>query len=151
LLFKQRGRFAAIPLAAAMLPIGLTMMDGVAQIAPFFSLANAGRFLNARLAENDEVLFEGPLEDSSSLVFYLNRKFCLVNQNPRKEAPLGGGVGNIFLKQADVLERWRRPEAVYLIVEQTRAPDWQKLLTDRFHIFHQVTTCGTYVVLSNQL
>jgi hypothetical protein len=151
LLFKQRGRLAIIALAAAMLPTGLTMMDGVAQIAPFFSLANAGRFLNARLAEDDEVLFEGPLDDSSSLVFYLNRKFCLVNQNPRKEAPLGGGVGNIFLEQTDVLERWGRPSGVYLIVEQTRAADWQKLLTERFHIFHQVSTCGTYVVLSNQL
>jgi 4-amino-4-deoxy-L-arabinose transferase-like glycosyltransferase len=151
LLFKQRGRFAAIALAAAMLPTGLTMMDRVAHIAPFFSLANAGRFLNARLAENDAVLFEGPLEDSSSLVFYLNRKFSLINQNPGKEAPFGGGTGDIFLDQDDLLERWGRPDAVYLIVEQTRAGEWQKLLTERFHIFHQVTTCGTYVVLSNQL
>jgi hypothetical protein len=97
------------------------------------------------------VLFEGPLNDGSSLIFYLNRKFSLVNQNPQKEAPLGTPSIDIFLDQDAVLKRWSRPEAVYLIVEQGRVGHWKPLLTERFHVFHQVITSGTYVVLSNQL
>jgi hypothetical protein len=37
------------------------------------------------------------------------------------------------------------------LVEHDRLPYWQDLLTNRFHIYHQVATCGTYVLLSNQL
>ncbi|HET9418545.1 MAG TPA: glycosyltransferase family 39 protein [Chthoniobacterales bacterium] len=151
LLHKKHDRFAVIALAAAMVPTGLAMMDGVVRIAPFFSLADAARLLNSRVATDHEVLFEGPLEDSSSLVFYLNRSFSLVNQNPAKEAPFGGGAGETFVDEAGVFERWGDAEPVYLIVEQSRAAHWQALLIQRFHIFHQVATCGTYAVLSNQL
>lgn len=34
--FKQRGRLAAIALAASMIPGGLSMMGAVGQIAPYF-------------------------------------------------------------------------------------------------------------------
>src|SRR5262249_33777825 len=37
--FKQRGKFAAIALAASMIPGGLSMVKGVAKTAPYFSLA----------------------------------------------------------------------------------------------------------------
>jgi hypothetical protein len=50
-----------------------------------------------------------------------------------------------------VLEKWAGPNAVYLIVEQSRADYWKQLLISRFHVYHQVTTSGTYVVLGNQL
>ena len=120
-------------------------------MAPYFSLAELGRFLNARLDENDQALFEGPLEDSSSLIFYLNRKFFIVNQNRRKEAPLGEPQADVFLNENAVLEKWDGSNAVYLIVEQERLSHWKQLLTERFHIYHQVTASGTYVMLSNQL
>jgi hypothetical protein len=126
------------------------MMEGVARMAPYFSLADLARFLNVRLDENDKVLFEGPLEDSSSLIFYLNRKFFLVNQNPEKEAPMGTSAVDIFLDEDAVLEQWRRSD-VYLIIEQERVSHWKQLLVERFHVYHQVTSSGTYVVLSNQL
>jgi 4-amino-4-deoxy-L-arabinose transferase-like glycosyltransferase len=148
---KQRAKLAAVALCVAMIPTGLCMMENVARIAPYFSLADLGRFLNARLDEKGEVLFEGPLNEGSSLIFYLNRKFSLVNQNPQKEAPLGTPPLDIFLDQDAVLKRWSQTEAVYLIVEQRRVGHWKPLLTDRFHVFHQVTASGTYVVLSNQL
>jgi hypothetical protein len=127
------------------------MIEGVARMAPYFSLADLGRFLNARLDENDKVLFEGPLDDSSSLIFYLNRKFLLVNQNPGKEAPIIAPAADIFLDENAVLERWRGSDAVYLIIEQERVSYWRHLLIERFHVYHQVASSGTYVVLSNQL
>ncbi len=148
---KQRGTLAVVALAAAMIPAGLGMIEGTAHTAPYFSLGPAARYLNARLGPRDAVVYEGLLEDGSSLVFYLNRKFFMVNQLPEAQTPIGSPPSDIFLDEDDVLERWGDADAIYLIVEQDRIPHWQKLLTDRFHIYHQVTTCGTYVVLSNQL
>jgi len=49
------------------------------------------------------------------------------------------------------LEKWGQPGAVYLIIEESRAAYWKGILTAHFHIYHQITTSGTYVVLSNQL
>lgn len=151
LISKQREKLAAIALSVAMIPSGLCMIEGVARMAPYFSLADVGRFMNMRLDAKDKVLFEGPLDESSSLIFYLNRKFSLVNQNPIKEAPIGAPPVNIFLDENAVLERWRGPEGVYLIIGQERVSHWKQLLIDRFHVYHQVTSSGTYVVISNQL
>ena len=151
LISKQRERLAAIALAASMIPGGLSMMEAVAQIAPYFSLANVARFLNPRLDAGGDTIFEGPFDDSSSLIFYLNRKFLLVNQNPQKETPIGKPSIDIFLNEAAVLEKWGQPGAVYLIIEESRAAYWKGILTAHFHIYHQITTSGTYVVLSNQL
>src|SRR5207249_12318944 len=88
-IFKQRGKLAAIALAASMIPAGLSMVVAVAKAAPYFSLADVARYRNPRLETGGHAMFEGPLDDSSSLIFYLNRKFFFVNQNSRKEAPMG--------------------------------------------------------------
>jgi len=151
LIFKRRERLPAMALAVAMIPGGLGMMEGVARMAPYFSLADLCRSLNPRLDTSGETVFEGPLDDSSSLIFYLNRKFLLVNQNRQKEAPISMPSTNIFLSEGAVLEKWGGSGAVYLIVEQERVGYWRKLLTERFHIYHQIAASGTYVVLSNQL
>jgi 4-amino-4-deoxy-L-arabinose transferase-like glycosyltransferase len=150
-IFKRRERLAAVALAVAMIPGGLGMMEGVARMAPYFSLADLCRSLNPRLDTSGETVFEGPLDDSSSLIFYLNRKFLLVNQNRQKEAPIATPSTDIFLSEDAVLEKWDGSGAVYLIVEQERVDYWKKLLTERFHIYHQIAASGTYVVLSNQL
>ena len=151
LIFKQREKLAAIALAVSMIPAGLSMVVGVAKTAPYFSLADVARFLNPRLETGGHAIFEGPLDDSSSLIFYLNRRFFFVNQNPRKEAPMGTLSKDIFLNEQAVLNKWGQPDAVYLIVEQSRADYWKERVNSRFHVYHQVTRSGTYVVLSNQL
>jgi 4-amino-4-deoxy-L-arabinose transferase-like glycosyltransferase len=151
LIFKQRGKLAAIALAVSTIPAGLSMVVGVAKSAPYFSLADVARYLNPRLETGGHAMFEGPLDDSSSLIFYLNRKFIFVNQNPRKEAPMGVPNSETFLDEQAVLDKWAQPDAIYLIVEQSRADYWKKLVTSRFHVYHQVTASGTYIVLSNQL
>src|SRR5438309_7055877 len=87
-IFKQRAKLAAIALAASMVPIGLSMIEGVARTASYFSLADVARFLNTRLDAGSDTIFEGPLDESSSLIFYLNRKFFLVNQNRQRTAPI---------------------------------------------------------------
>jgi 4-amino-4-deoxy-L-arabinose transferase-like glycosyltransferase len=151
LIAKRRPRLAAVAIAAGMISAGLSMIDGVARMAPYFSLANAGRFLNQRLSEKDEVIYEGALHQGSSLVFYLNRRFFLLNRPKDDDSFVGSYPSDIVLDEGDVLEKWAAPEGVYLIIQQTRLGYWQKLLVDRFHIYHQITTCGPYVILSNQL
>ena len=148
---KQRERLAAIALAVSMIPGGLSMMGAVAQTAPYFSLADAARSLNPRLDAGGAAIFEGPLADSSSLIFYLNRRIFLVNQKPEKETPMSDPSIEMFLNEAAVLEKWGQPDAVYLIIEESRANYWKQILTSHFHIYHQITKCGTYLVLSNQL
>jgi hypothetical protein len=138
-------------IAAAMVPTGLEMMDGVARMGPYFSLANAARFLNQHLDDKGQVIYEGALHQGSSLVFYLNRKFFIVNQPENDDSFVGSGGTNIVLDEKGVLQKWADPDRIYLIIDQARIPYWQNLLTERFHIYHQVTTCGTYVVLSNEL
>jgi hypothetical protein len=150
-IFKGREKAAAIALAAAIVPGGLAMMDGVARTAPYFSLADIARFVNPRLDAGGAAIFEGPLDDSSSLIFYLKRKFLFVNQNRQKAAPIGAPPDDIFVNERDVLNKWAEPGAVYLIVEQSRSDYWRQLFTSRFHIYHQLTTSGSYVVISNQL
>jgi 4-amino-4-deoxy-L-arabinose transferase-like glycosyltransferase len=150
-IFNGREKAAAIALAAAIVPGGLSMMEGVAQTAPYFSLANIARFVNPRIDAGGSAIFEGPLDDSSSLIFYLKRRFLFVNQNQQKAAPIGKPPTDLFLDEQQVVKKWSGPDAVYLIVEQSRADYWRQLLTSRFHIFHQLTTSGSYVVLSNQL
>jgi 4-amino-4-deoxy-L-arabinose transferase-like glycosyltransferase len=153
LIAYDRQKLARVALALAMIPTGLIMIEGTATMAPYFSLADAARFLNQAPHREGEVLYEGPLHLGSSLVFYLNRKFFVVNHSAEDEPALNGGRPwkDRFLTEAVVMAKWREPESVYLLVERDRLPYWQNLLTERFHIFHQVTTCGTYVMLSNQL
>jgi len=147
---KNRERIAIAILLAAMIPLGLSSIEGVARVAPFFSLANAAAYLNARMGESGDVYYEGPLHTGSSLLFYLDRKFFLVNQTADPSAQRWGAL-QLQASEEAVLERWNEADPVFLVIEETRLPHWQQLITERFHIFHQVTTCGTYVVLSNQL
>jgi len=149
-LVNNRERIAIAIVLAAMIPVGLSSVEGVARVAPFFSLANAATYLNARVGEAGEVYYEGSLHAGSSLLFYLNRKFFLVNQTVD---PFPQRLGALELQAGEetVLARWNKTDPVFLIIEQSRLPHWQQLITERFHIYHQVTTCGTYVVLSNEL
>ena len=151
LIATRRPRLAVIALAASMIFTGLYMIDGVARTAPQFSLADAARFLNTKLDDNTEVIYEGSLDVGSSLVFYLNRKFYLVNQPPDGEMHTGSEKAGVFLSEDGVLQEWGGATKIYLIIDKDRIQYWRELLTDRFHIYHQVTTGGMYVVLSNQL
>jgi hypothetical protein len=64
---------------------------------------------------------------------------------------MGAPGTDIFLNEQAVLDKWDQSDPVYLIVEQSRADYWKERIISRFHAYHQVTSSGTYVVLSNQL
>ncbi len=147
---KNRPRLCLTVLAIAVVPIALALADGVARMSPQFSLASAARDLEGRLTKSDAVVYEGDLDDASSLVFYLHRKFYLVNQPRNDEMQIPGGT-DVSVSEDAIFRRWSDPEGIYLIIKGDRIPHWQQLLTNRFHIYHQVATSGAYVVLTNQL
>jgi len=150
-IIAQRTRLACVALATAMIPTGVSMIDGVARMAPQFSLADAARFLNGRFRPDDEVVYEGSLDIGSSLIFYLNRRFFIVNEPKDGEMHFNEDSNDVYLDEDAVIRKWGDPPAIYLIIDKERRPHWDSLLTQRFHIYHQVTACGPYVVLSNQL
>ena len=150
LLMKERARLSLIILAGAMVPIAFSLADGLARAAPQFSLADAGRFLESRLAEKDAVVYEGALDEASSLVFYLRRHFYLVNEPPNDEMRIGADT-NVSINEDAILRHWGDPQTIFLIINQERVAYWRQQLTTRFHIYHQIMASGRYVVLSNQL
>ncbi len=147
---KNRPRLCLAVLALAMIPIALALADGIARMAPQFSLANVARALDNRLTDTDAVVYEGELDDASSLVFYLHHYFYLVNEPADDEMHIAGGR-DVAVTEDAILRRWGDPQGIYLILKEDRIPHWQELLTTRFHIYHQVTASGQHVVLTNQL
>jgi len=147
---RNRQRLCLGALAVAILPITLALADGMARMAPEFSLAEAARFLDTRVNDKDAIVYEGELDNASSLVFYLHRRFYLVNQPPDDEMHIPGGP-TVSIEEDAILRHWGDPQGIYLIVKQERIPHWQEVLTTRFHIFHQMMVTGQWVVLSNQL
>ncbi len=131
---RQRDTLALTIVLLAVAPAGLSIAEAMVRFEPELSFASAVRFLEPRLGERGEVLFEGNARSGSSLRFYLDRPFTLV-------APA---------TTAQALERMRAPHPVYLIVEKSRLVLWQARLTSEFHVFHQEHTCGRHVILSNQ-
>jgi 4-amino-4-deoxy-L-arabinose transferase-like glycosyltransferase len=147
---KQREEIALFLILSSMVPIGFCLAESVARAASLFSMAEAAQLLNSRLGPQGQVLFEGPLQNASSLSFYLNKKFFLVNQVP-SSFEQDAASQQKYLDEHFVLEAWEGANPIYLIIEQDRVAHWRRLIIDRVHIYRQVTTCGTRVVLSNEL
>ncbi len=147
---RRRSERALVVILVSMVPIGLCLAEGASRMAPSFSLAGAARFLNPLLEDRGQVLYEGSLHHGSTLTFYLNRKFFLVNQ-PADFFDQTDAAREKYLDEHFVLEAWSRSDPIFLIIEESRVPHWQELVTERVHIYHQVTRCGRYVVVSNQL
>jgi 4-amino-4-deoxy-L-arabinose transferase-like glycosyltransferase len=146
LFIQQRGEVMLVLALAGMLPVGFCLIESGSRATPFLSLANAAQYLNPRLGRTGEVVYEGSLSSGSSLSFYLEKKFFLLNQRPGLPNQSGKYIDEHFL-----LEAWDRSDPIYLIIDEERVSYWRRLITQRVHIYHQVTTCGRRVVLSNQL
>jgi 4-amino-4-deoxy-L-arabinose transferase-like glycosyltransferase len=147
---KQRGEIVLVVVLGAMVPAGFCLVESGSRADAFLSLSTAARYLNPRLGGISAVLYEGSLRSGSSLSFYLDRHFYFVNQSP---APFEREPASLdkYLDEHLVVEAWDRSDPIYLIIDETRLSYWRELITQRVHIYHQVTTCGSHIVLSNQL
>jgi 4-amino-4-deoxy-L-arabinose transferase-like glycosyltransferase len=147
---RHRAEVTLVVAVAAMVPIGFCLIESRARLAPFRSLADVAEFLNPRLGRNGEVIYEGSLHSGSSLGFYLGKNFFLIHENPgffERDAE----SQRKYLDEHFLLDAWDRSDPLYLIIDEKRVAYWRELITSRVHIYHQVTTCGSRVVLSNQL
>jgi 4-amino-4-deoxy-L-arabinose transferase-like glycosyltransferase len=149
-LARQRGEMILVLALAAVVPAGFCLIESGARATPFLSLAEAAQYLNPRLGRAGEVVYEGPLRSGNSLCFYLEKKFFLLNQRPTafERDPASQAK---YLDEHYVLEAWDRSDPIYLIIDESRVSYWRQLIVQRVHIYHQVSTCGSRVVLSNQL
>ena len=143
LAWHERGTLAITTLLVATVPIGLGSAESIARHSPYLSFGRVGQFLQSPPARGGEVLFEGSRADASSLLLYLDERFAVVGESSVGEA------GGTSLTPAEALERMALPNRVYLIIHKDRVPFWQAQLTGRFHIYHQVTTCGAHAVVNN--
>jgi hypothetical protein len=150
LVVRQRGEVMLVLALAAMVPAGFCLIESGARAAPFLSLADAAQYLNPRLGRSGEVVYEGPLRSGSSLSFYLEKNFFLLDQRPNafERDPASQAK---YLDEHFLLEAWARSDPIYLIIDESRVSYWRDLIVQRVHIYHQVTTSGRRVVLSNQL
>ncbi|MDQ2659737.1 MAG: glycosyltransferase family 39 protein [Verrucomicrobiota bacterium] len=133
--WRERETLATAILLLGMVPIGLSIAEGLARFGPYLSFADAGRLLRSRMGESSRIVFEGAPSAGSSLNFYLPRPPTFIDQ----EAALSPAPDPLSVKHP-----------VFLIVAKERVPYWQEQLTERFHIFHQEATCGDYVILSHR-
>jgi 4-amino-4-deoxy-L-arabinose transferase-like glycosyltransferase len=148
---RERPRLALTALAAAMIPIGFSMMDGVARMAPFFSLADAADLIQQQISPDDEVIYEGPMHVGSSLLFYLGRRFYLVNEPAESEPEAAlDSAPDIFLDEQTVAREWHGPNRIYLLVEERRVSHWRTVLGANGGQVETLTTCGTTALLSNR-
>jgi 4-amino-4-deoxy-L-arabinose transferase-like glycosyltransferase len=146
---RERSRLARTAIAAAMVPIGFSMIDGVARMAPYFSLADAAEFIRNTSAPNEMVVYDGPMHVGSSLLFYLGQRFYLVNQDPASEPGAAlDSAPKIFLDEQTVITNWSGPQRIYLLIEEEREPHWREILPAG--AVEKLTTCGTTVLLSNR-
>ncbi len=133
---QDRETLALAIVILAAIPMGLSAAESMSRLGAEFSLANAAQFLAPRLEETGEIFYEGSAFDSSSLRFYLEKNISLMT-NAETEV--------------NAMEKMSANHPVFLIIHKERVPYWQDRLTERFHIFHQETTCGPHVVVGNDL
>ncbi|HSP45014.1 MAG TPA: glycosyltransferase family 39 protein, partial [Chthoniobacterales bacterium] len=105
LIMKQPAEVILVVALVAMVPIGFCLVEGRSRAAPFFSLADAAQMLNPRLTRGGEVVYEGSLRDGTSMSFYLQKKFFLVNQTPAF-FERGTASGNKYVDEHFLLEAW---------------------------------------------
>ena len=142
LAWHERGTLTITTLLVATVPIGLGSAESIARHSPYLSFARVGEFFQSPAARDAEVLFEGSRANASSLLFYLDQGFTIVGDTSGKHNAAD-------LTPAEALQRMAPPGRAYLIIHKDRVPFWQAQLTERFHIYHQVTTCGAHVVVNN--
>ncbi len=143
-LIRRQESMALVGLTAGMIPVSFALAMGMARVSPLVSFHETANFLRAHLGKNGDVLFEGPIILTPSLNFYLERPCSMVNSESATEK------SEIGLSEPAALDRFAEARPMYLIIEQNRAEHWHEILTQRFHVYHQVASCDRFLVLANQ-
>ncbi|MBA2743327.1 MAG: hypothetical protein H0U43_03305 [Chthoniobacterales bacterium] len=147
LLWRERETLATALLLFGTVPLGLSAAEADARMGPEVSFGMLARFVSGALGDDGELIYEGPPRTGSSLDFYLRRQFSVISgpfTSPASKPPAD------HLTETEALDRFGAAHPVYLIIHKDRVGVWQERLTARYHIYHQVSTSGSYVVVNNQ-
>lgn len=142
--------FAALALGMVVLCSLATV--GFAIMSPNFSLAQAARAINASAQPEAIVSCEGAPHQSSSLLFYLDRRVHWVDAPSYREFAvrvLGQGK-ELFFDNGQFIAAWESPRQVFFIVEDDHLDVWQQALAMSAHAPHLLLHSGTRNVLVNQ-
>lgn len=145
--FLRHGReqLALALVSLTMLPLGLSAAETLVRLGPHFSFAQAARLIAPALGERGEVLVATTPAAASSLSFYLDRQPFFIDHTPDEKR-----ANTRHLRSNDAVERFAAGHPVYLIVRKDQIGVWQERLTARYHLYHQISTCGDYAIVVNQ-
>jgi hypothetical protein len=148
---RDRARLSAMAMAAAMIPIGFSMMDGVARMAPTFRSRTRPDFIQQQIAPNDKVIYEGPMHVGSSPAL-LSRPQILSRESERQlRAGLETARGSrCFPRRTGSGAGLEQPRPDLSLVERERVQHWQAFLQSTTGPIEELVTCGTTVLLSNR-
>ncbi|HVG05454.1 MAG TPA: glycosyltransferase family 39 protein [Burkholderiaceae bacterium] len=148
LLWRKQETLATALLFFGTIPVGLSAAEADARLGPRVSFGTVAQFLRGRLGDTGELIYEGSRRSGSSLNFYLRPPYFVVSEAIDTPPSLSSAANRLTEMQA--LDKFGAPHPVYLIIHKYRVPVWQERLTARYHIYHQVSTSGSYVVVNNQ-
>lgn len=138
---RNREKLGVTMLLLAAVPLGLDAAEALALRGASLSFAGAAYFLQPRLGETGELMVEASPRAASSLAFYLDRPPTYIGANAPTQK-------RIVISEA--IDRFAGDTPVYLLVHKNEIGRWQEALTARYHLYHQVSTCGDYVIVVNQ-
>lgn len=147
LLVRKQETLATALMLVGMLPLDLSIAEIDARLGPQLSFAPMVGFLQTRLGDNGELIYEGTARSGSGLGFYLDQPFSVIDPDGSSAALLSRPR---HLSETEALDHFGAAHPVYLILHKDRVAVWQARLTERFHLYHQVSTCGSYIVVNNQ-
>ncbi len=145
LLWRKEETLATAVMLLGTLPLGLSVAEADARRGPYASFGTLARSLP--FGDDVELIYDGSLRSGSSLAFYLRRPLSVISE---ANGLAGSKPDERHLTELEALDRFGAAHPVYLVLHKDRIPLWQERLTTRYHIYHQVSTCGAYVVVSNQ-
>lgn len=142
--------FAALTLAMVVLCSLATV--GFRIMGPNFSLAEAAHVINSTAQPDAIVACEGAPHQSSSLLFYLNRRVHWVDAPSQREFAVRvmGQGQELYLNDDRLLREWESPRQVFFIVEDNRLADWKAKLEHSTHAPRLLSHQGTRNVLVNR-
>jgi 4-amino-4-deoxy-L-arabinose transferase-like glycosyltransferase len=119
---RRSARAAAAVVAAVMLLLVPVIGDGVAATSSARAVAGMAREIRARLAPDDVLVLEGPIENAGAVEFYSGHRPALLDG---RRSVLGIGatfadVADTFWSPARFTEAWGSARPPYLLT--TRAP-----------------------------
>lgn len=117
-----------------------------------FSSWRIANFLKRVNTGNYQVASESECNDYTSLFFYLPHPVYWVNANPTLEfATRVHGIGKeLYLTEDQVVQAWKQPVPIFLIIPRQDLPKWRARLADSGSDACVALECGLRVVLTNR-